>query len=117
MKMQRLWLLAAIVAVPGLAPAADPAESSIVAAASAADYGIALTDLIDKVAKRTGKQFIVDPRVRATVPKAGLDLAKLDYARLLSILAVNVFAAYESNGIVRVVPDANARQFPIPATT
>jgi general secretion pathway protein D len=76
-----------------------------------------LTDLIDKVAKRTGKQFIVDPRVRAIIPKAGIDLDKVDYARLLAILSVNQFGTYEANGVVRVVPDANARQMPIPVTS
>ena len=28
-----------------------------------------------------------------------------------------MFAAYEANGVVRVVPDANARQLPTPVTT
>jgi general secretion pathway protein D len=75
-----------------------------------------LTDLIDKVAKRTGKQFIVDPRVRAIVSKTGIDLERLDYPKLLAILTIHGFSAYESNGIVKVVPDASARQLPIPVT-
>ena len=80
-------------------------------------HGIELTDLIDKVAKRTGKQFIIDPRVRATVAKAAIDLEKVDYGKLLAILTVHQFSAYEANGVVRVVPDAIARQLPIPVTT
>jgi general secretion pathway protein D len=76
-----------------------------------------MTDLIDKVAKRTGKQFIVDPRVRAIVSSTGIDLEKVDYGRLLAILTIHQFAAYESNGVVKVLPDASARQLPIPVTS
>jgi general secretion pathway protein D len=117
MKTHRPWALAVVLALPVLAPAAEQSAPPCVASSSAPEYGVELTDLIDKVARRTGKQFIVDPRVRATVPKIGLDIEKVDYAKLLAILAVNQFAAYESDGVVRVVPDANARQFPIPVTT
>jgi general secretion pathway protein D len=92
------------------------AEQDASSRPSSDDFGIELNDLIDKVAKRTGKQFIVDPRVRATVPKTGLDVDKVDYAKLLAILTVHQFAAYESNGIVKIVPDANARSLPIPLT-
>ena len=113
MKMHRSWALAAL-AVPVLALAAEPTSAPSTGAASAG--GMELTDLIDKVAKRTGKQFILDPRVRAIVPEAGIDLGKVDYARLLAILTIHQFAAYESNGVVKVLPDASARQLPIPVT-
>jgi len=119
MKILNSWALAIAVTLPALAPAAESNSSPCVAtsAQGAGDYGIEMTDLIDKVAKRTGKQFIVDPRVRALVARSGIDLDKVDYAKLLAILAVHQFAAYEANGVVRVVPDANARQLPIPVTT
>jgi general secretion pathway protein D len=117
MKTYRPWALAAVLAMPVLVSAAEPVSPPCAASSSAPDFGIEMTDLIDKVAKRTGKQFIVDPRVRAIVPKTGLDVEKVDYGRLLAILAVHQFAAYESNGIVKVLPDANARQLPIPITT
>lgn len=114
MKMHRSWALAAL-AVPVLALAAEPTSAPGSAAPSAG--GMELTDLIDKVAKRTGKQFILDPRVRAIVPESGIDLGKVDYAKLLAILTVHQFAAYESNGVVKVLPDASARQLPVPVTT
>jgi general secretion pathway protein D len=115
MKMHRRWALAVVLASPVLAPAAEPTTPPCAASSSTVD-GVDLTDLIDKVAKRTGKQFIIDPRVRAIVPKAGIDLEKVDYAKLLAILSVHQFGTYEANGVVRVVPDANARQMPIPLT-
>jgi general secretion pathway protein D len=116
MKTYRPWALAAALALPVLVLAAEPTTSPCVAAASEQDFGIDMSELIGKVAKRTGKQFIVDPRVRAVVPKTGLDIEKVDYARLLAILTVHGFAAYESGGVVKIVPDANARQLPIPVT-
>jgi len=117
MKTYRPWALAAVLALPVMASSAEPAAAPCVAAAKASDDGIEMIDLIDKVAKRTGKQFIVDPRVRAVVAKAGLDLEKVDYAKLLAILTIHQFAAYESNGVVKVLPDASARQLPIAVTT
>jgi general secretion pathway protein D len=116
MKTYREWVLAVALALPVVVMAAEPAVAPC-AAASGASGGIEMTDLIDKVAKRTGKQFVVDPRVRAVVPSAGIDLDKVDYPKLLAILSVHQFGTYEANGIVRVVPDANARQMPIPVTT
>ena len=113
MKMHRSWALA-VLAVPVLALAAEPTSAPSIGTASAG--GMELTDLIDKVAKRTGKQFIVDPRVRAIVPETGIDLGKVDYAKLLAILTIHQFSAYESNGVVKVLPDASARQLPIPVT-
>jgi len=119
MKTYRSWALAVTLVLPALAMAAEPTKTPpcAVPAAAESDYGIEMADLIDQVAKRTGKQFIVDPRVRAVVPRAGIDLGKIDYPKLLAILTVHQFGVYEANGVVRVVPDANARQFPIPVTT
>ena len=116
MKTYRPWALAWVLALPMQVWAAEPAVSPC-AAANESSSGMELTDLIEKVAKRTGKQFIVDPRVRATVLESGLDFDKVDYGRLLAILTVHQLAAYESNGIVKVLPDASARQLPIPVTT
>jgi len=100
--------------IPMFASAADPAP----APGAAPNYAtIEIGELIAKVAKRTGKQFIVDPRVRAEVPLIGLDAERVDYPKLLAILNVHMFATYEAGGVVRVVPDANARQLPIPVTS
>jgi general secretion pathway protein D len=103
-------------ALPALVSAADQATPTQASSSSTQDFGIELTDLIDKVAKRTGKQFIIDPRVRGIAPYTGLDIARVDYGRLLAILTVHQYAAYESNGVVKVVPDANARSLPIPVS-
>ena len=76
-----------------------------------------IADLIERVARKTGKQFLLDPRLRAEVPVGTLDLDRLDYARLLDILRENMFATYEADGVVVVTVDANARQLPTPVST
>jgi general secretion pathway protein D len=123
MKTYRPWALALALALPALALpkltwAADQSTTSRVASSSEPDYqSIDISELVERVAKRTGKQFIMDPRVRAGIPLVGLDVAQIDYARLLAILTVHQYAAYESNGVVKIVPDAISRQLPIPVTT
>ena len=112
MKKRSLLALALILAMPVATMAADdqvPRSGNI-------QY-MDILELIDRVAKRAGKQFVVDPRVRAEVPLAGLDPAKVDYERLLAILRVNQFVAVEDAGIVLVLPDANARQLDVPTYT
>ena len=118
MKANRQYALALVLLSPMMAPAAE--ETSSVTQPDAHVWTgtyIDIGELIEKVAKRTGKQFIVDPRVRADIPFIGLDVTRIDYAKLLAILTVHQFAAYESNGVVKIVPDANARQLPIPVTS
>jgi general secretion pathway protein D len=114
MKPYRPWALALVLALP-VVSAAEPTPSPCTASSSSSE--IEMADLIGKVAKRTGKQFIIDPRVRAQVSRIGLDIEKVDYAGLLAILTIHQFSAYESNGVVKVLPDASARQLPIPVTT
>jgi len=68
--------------------------------------------LIDTVAKATGKTFVVDPRVQGTVTviaAEGMD-AKALYALFLSILKVHGYAAVGNGKVVKIVPDANAKE-------
>lgn len=70
--------------------------------------------LLAVVAKRTGKKFIVDPRVRADVTMVGAEPLSIDYATLLLVLRIHGFAAVEQGGYVEVIPDANVRSQPLP---
>src|SRR5262245_31184561 len=106
MKTRSTWALALVLALPAMAFAAE--GSSVPSSSQGYKFqSIEIGELIAKVAKRTGKQFIVDPRVRAEIPLIGLDVNSVDYARLLAILTVYQFTAFEAGGAVRVVPDAN----------
>lgn len=67
--------------------------------------------LIEAVSKVTGKNFIVDPRVKARVTVISakpMTPAEL-YDVFLSILQVNGFAAVPMGAVVKIVPEINAR--------
>lgn len=116
MKIMAILAAALLLATASVVPAADEPAG---AGSPKPETGptIEMVDLIARVAKRTGKQFILDPRVNGTVSTAGLDVKRVDYPRLLAILRVNQLAAYEAGGVVNVLPDANARQFAMPVST
>jgi general secretion pathway protein D len=81
------------------------------------ENGVPFSKLIATVAKKTGKKFIVDPRVHGEAEIVGQDTSNISFSDLLTILHVYGYAAIESGGYVSVVPDANARQVPIPLIT
>jgi general secretion pathway protein D len=68
--------------------------------------------VIEAVAAATGKTIIPDVRVRAQVTMLSTTPMTPDqfYEAFLALLQVNQFVAVESGGIIRIVPDANARQ-------
>jgi len=78
---------------------------------------VPLERVIAAVAKRTGKKFIVDPRLRGDATLVGQEPTSVDYPTLLLILRVHGFAAVEQGGYVQVIPDANIRQYPVPLAT
>jgi general secretion pathway protein D len=102
-------------AIAMLALVAAPCESAQ-SEASAAD-AVSVEKLIAAVAKRTGRKFIIDPRVRADVTVIGQDATSVDYETLLTILSVHGFAAVEQSGYVKVIPDAVVRQVALPLAT
>jgi general secretion pathway protein D len=73
-----------------------------------------LSQIIEAVSSVTGKNFIVDPRVRAQVTMLSSTPMSADafYEAFLSILQVHGFVAVESGDVVKIIPDANARQLP-----
>ena len=105
------WMLLCLPLALAAAEPAPVATDKFIPRSSAVPV-IEINELIGQVAKRTGRQFIVDPRVRGDVPLTGLDASRVDYRQLTAILRINDFATYESGGLVNVVPDANARQKP-----
>jgi general secretion pathway protein D len=73
--------------------------------------------IIATVAKKAGKKFVLDPRVRGDIVLIGQEPANVSYNDLLTILAVHGYIAVETGGYVEVLPDANARQVPLPVIT
>jgi general secretion pathway protein D len=76
--------------------------------------GTPLIQLLDSVAKKSNKTFVLDPRVQGNVVMIGVDPEKITYSQLLAALQVNGFAAVEVGGITRIVPDEQARSMATP---
>ena len=73
-----------------------------------------LQSLIETVAEITGKNFIVDPRVKAKVTVVSARPMDRDeiYEVFLSVLQVHGFATVQVGDIVKILPDVNAKQGP-----
>ena len=73
--------------------------------------GVEIQQLVDIVAKNTGKNFIVDPAVRGKVTfVSGKGLSKGElYEAFLAVLQVHNFDAVESGDLIKIVPVNKAR--------
>lgn len=68
--------------------------------------------VIDAVAKYTGQNFIIDPRVKGKVTlisQKPMDTSEV-YSVFLSVLKIHGFAAIPGKEAIKVVPDVNAKQ-------
>jgi len=75
-----------------------------------------ITEVVKFVQEVTGKPIIVDPKVRGpirVISNKGLNKKEL-YDLFLAVLDVHGFTAFESDGVVRVVANRDARNLPIP---
>jgi general secretion pathway protein D len=73
-----------------------------------------ISQVAEAVSAATGKNFIVDPRVRAQVnliSSSPMTAAEF-YQAFLSILQVNGFVAVPAGNVIKIVPDANVRTLP-----
>lgn len=71
-----------------------------------------ISALVSEMAEITGKNFVVDPRVKGTVTvvsSKALNAREL-YELFQSVLSINGFAAVPSGPVVKIMPDSNARQ-------
>lgn len=75
-----------------------------------------ISALISLVSKRTGKNFIVDPRVKAkvTVISSTPTNASELYEVFLSVLQVHGFAAVPQGDLIKILPEVTARTGPVP---
>lgn len=75
--------------------------------------------LISTVSKFTGKNFIIDPRVKAkvTVVSANTLTSEAVYEVFLSVLQVHGYAAVPTGSVIKIVPEVNAKQGPLPLSS
>jgi len=111
--------LSAAQGAPAPESRATEAGSSVsaTAARAAVNGGVPIGQIIAAVAKKSGKKFLVDPRVRADVTLFGQNPAEVTYNELLAVLDVYGFAAVETAGYVELVPNAIVRWEPLPLIT
>jgi len=71
---------------------------------------------ISTVSKFTGKNFVIDPRVKAkiTVVSSKTMSESEVYEVFLSVLQVHGYAAVPVGNIIKIVPEVNAKQGPLP---
>ncbi|MEM6987782.1 MAG: type II secretion system secretin GspD, partial [Pseudomonadota bacterium] len=78
-----------------------------------------ISSLITLVSRKTGKNFIVDPRVKAKVTVISSTPTNADelYDVFLSVLQVHGFAAVETGDLIKILPEVTARTGPVPNLT
>jgi general secretion pathway protein D len=103
-------VLAAAALMPGSFSLAQQSGARITPNFKDAD----ITQIIEAVSTATGRNFIIDPRVRAQVTMLSTSPMTPEqfYQAFLSILQVHGFVAVPAGNIIKVLPDANMRQLP-----
>lgn len=78
-----------------------------------------ITAVATTVAKMTGKNFLIDPRVKGKVTIISAHPMEKDelYDVFLSILEVHGFAAIDDGKVVKIIPNTLAKQRPISTTS
>ena len=98
-----------------LAPAAWAQQADVTLNWKDAD----IRTVVEAVSEVTGKNFILDPRVTGKVTLLSSSTMSPDafYAAFLSILQVHGYVAVPSGDLIKILPDATARQFAGPIGT
>ena len=75
-----------------------------------------IASVIDAIGKISGKNFLVDPRVKGTLNiVTNTPVSRdLSYQILLSALRLQGFTAVEGPGVVKIVPEADAKLHGVP---
>ncbi len=110
----RTWLLLAA-GVVSLASIAWAQQADVTLNWKDAD----IRKVVEAVSEVTGKNFIIDPRVTGKVTLLSATPMSPDafYEAFLSILQVHGYVAIPSGDLIKILPDATARQFAGPIGT
>ena len=103
-------MVVALLAGPGRAAAEETVTLNFVNADIEA--------VVKAVAEMTGRNFVLDPKVKGVINivSARPVPVSLVYPTLLSALRLQGFTAVESDGITKIVPEADAKQHGTPVT-
>lgn len=113
--IRHLILACTLAALPLAASAADPAADDTVSLNfSNAEIGA----VIAAIGKISGKNFLVDPRVKGTLNiVTNTPVSRdLSYQILLSALRLQGYTAVEGAGVTKVIPEADAKLHGVPVS-
>jgi general secretion pathway protein D len=107
MRIWLVWLM--LCGVLALSPAATAAEEQVSLNFVNAD----IDEVIKAVSQITKRNFLIDPRVKGTITIVSSTPipASMAYDTLLSALRLQGFAAIESDGVTKVMPEADAKLY------
>jgi general secretion pathway protein D len=105
-----LGLLGSVIVAGSLPGIASAQQAAITPNYRNVDIGT----VIEAVRAVTGKNFIVDPRVKANVTMVSNTALSSEafYEAFLSILQVYGYVALPAGDVIKILPDANARSMP-----
>ena len=117
-----IFLMLSLAGACGAASAQERNAGSRAATDSAAESagrgeGVPIEQVIAAVAKKTGKKYLIDPRVHGNVEILGQDIAAVTYSDLLSILLLSGYTAIEGSNYISVVLVTDMRAMPLPLAT
>jgi general secretion pathway protein D len=92
-------------------------SESEAAADPGAPSGVPIERIVAAVAAKTGKRYLIDPRVHGSVQILGQNIAAVSYSDLLSILELQGFTAVQGGDYINVIPITEVRQMPLPLFT
>lgn len=115
-------LLAALPLHAAHAQNSAPAASVVSASPAAGDTvslnfaNAEITSVIEAIGKISGKNFLIDPRVKGTLNiVTNTPVSRdLSYQILLSALRLQGFTAIEGKGVTKIVPEADAKLHGVP---
>lgn len=109
MPLRRLALITALLGCLFIVSQALSQQATITPNYKEAD----IRQIIEAVGEVTGKNFVIDPRVSAKVTMLSSTpmTPEAFYEAFLSILQVHNYIAVPSGDLIKIVPDATARQF------
>ena len=111
--MLKKWLLIGLMCCPLVVAAAAENEKITLNFVNAD-----IESVVKAVGMISGKNFILDPRVKGTINiiSSSPVSKELTYQILLSALRLQGFAAIEGQGVIKIVPEADAKQNYSPTT-
>jgi type II secretory pathway component GspD/PulD (secretin) len=112
--MRQVYTIVLILTLVGTCGVANAQERDSLADSTGRSAGVPIDHVIAAVAKKTGKKYLVDPRVHGNVEILGQDMAAISYSDLLSILHLNGYTAVDGGNYISVVPLTDVRSMALP---